>query len=242
MAKKLWLAVALLWLVGCQPVNPVIPTEPNPEVVTIQITPGLVWMLDSISVCAQENPGLGLVVDTVPAANQDLSAADMLLRWDAPPQQNPYTYELGQEELLLVVNPQNPLSGLRQKEVVDLFSGNIRTWEQVLPGSSLGEVSLRVYSEQNEAWVLFEKSVFFTTRPFFGALLVPDPQTMREEIALHVNSLGLLPARWLDDSVKAVAIQDLAEGMKQPIIAELRGQPTGNLHELLLCLGANAAP
>ena len=242
MYKKIWLGAALLLLSGCQPVNPLIPTEPSPEVVTIQITPGLTWMLDSISACAEEDPALGLVIDTVPAVNQDLSEADILLRWDAPPQENTSTFVLAQEELILVVNPQNPVSGLRQKEVIDLFSGNIRRWELVLPGSSLGEVSLRIYSEQNEAWVLFEKAVAFTTRPFFGALLVPDPQTMREEIASQTNSLGLLPSRWLDDSVKAVAIQDLPEGMKQPIIAMLRDQPSGNLRALLLCLQATAAP
>jgi len=239
---RLLLVLVLLILTACQPTIVQPTAEPTPTIAVIQTSPGLGWMSDSMAACAQEVPGLALVVEEIPPAHQNLSNADVVLRWDAPLEQNYPTFVLAEERLEIILHPSNPVTTLTKEQIADLFSGNLRTWDQINPELSPDEITVWIYSENNEAWILFNKTIWVDLNPYYGATLVPHPQVMREEVAGDPAAIGLLPARWLDGSVKPVTIQDLPAGMLQPIVAITRVQPAGPLHDWLGCLQAEINP
>ena len=70
-----------------------------------------------------------------------------------------------------------------------------------------------------------------------ASLLAPAPAEMRAAIAADPASIGLLPGRFLDSSVRRLEIDDLdPDALRAPLLAFTPGEPQGPLRAWLFCL------
>jgi DNA-binding transcriptional LysR family regulator len=221
---KLFLSVslaALVLLAGCRPEIQPAPPLTTPVVWQVQVTPALRWLEPIFQKCAAELPGTHLVVSEQSVLHMDPQKADFLFQWGQSANLPFFVAVIAQDELVVVVNPLNPLNSLTATEVQSLFAGKTDSWSLVLKArcASCGpdfEGAVKAYGyaagedvQQAAIWI----------QPGPAMFLAPDPQAVREAVARERYSIGFLPARWLDKTVKSVKIEgsDLWQ-LKRPVL------------------------
>ena len=228
--------VGAFLLTACTSVN----VEPQPsaelQVLEVQLNPELNWMLSDLNACASSSQGLNLQVDPLPDSQTGLSSADLAIFWSSQPPQGNVAYELGSESLQVVVNPANPLESISAESLVTILAGQAVKWSAVESDASLGSIQPWIYPDGLAARSLIDENILKNTRLDPEILLAPGPQEMLEAMAANPGGIGFLPSGWVDDTVKAVAVSDLPQGMSLPILAVTASQPSGSLRDMLLCL------
>jgi hypothetical protein len=174
------------------------PKEGQADVLRVQFTPASqVWLAD-VQACAGDRPVLSQARSSLAI---DLEEADLALRigWGAD---TAAAYQIGSEELLVIVNPLSPISSLSVDQVRALFSGQATSWPG-LHGSG-GPVQVWVFpgGEDVQAW--FEESIMLGQALSSSAHLAFDPQQMVQAVARDANAIGILPWHWLDETVSPV--------------------------------------
>jgi len=218
---------------SCQAAPPV--SVPTPQFWRVQYTPALVWMTPEFNLCVRQQPGYALVVSAKPASALDVNQAEIILRWGVSAENTGYLAELGSDDLVVVVNPQNPVHDLIGSQLRNIFSGASRAWSAYSKGNS-NPIQVWAYPTGNEIRQYFEDAVA-PLRLNPSALLAPDPAAMRQAIAADTSAIGYLPGRWVDSSVRQLSITDISElSLRQPILAITPTEPQGAQKEWLLCL------
>ncbi len=185
--------------------------------------------------CVEELDNTGLVLLETPAAAIDLKQASLGLRWGPGSAFKDYAAVVGQEELVLIVHPQNPLTSITLTDLQAIFRGGLREWPQSAPPV---EIQPWVYLNGDDTHAVFEAAVLSGQAPSARVVsLAPDPAAMREAVAANPAAIGFLPRRWLDPSVKAISVDGLDPALlRQPILAMSRSEPQGLEKSWLLCL------
>lgn len=236
MAKKLlWLCVGILLLSACKPGAPTPLPSPTQNIYTIQLTPGLNWLRPLFSACADQL-SLGLYVEETPFRQIDLQSADIGFQWggELPPQA--VGFEISSDPLVVVVSPENPVTSLQLGQLQDIYSGKIKEWVELDPEFPAAEIHFWVNSTQDEAAGVFVNSMLNGKSSDIEAYEAPHPAEMRAAIAADAASIGYLPSRWVDSSVRAISISDQLEAPRFPVVALSSAQPEGDLQEWLLCV------
>jgi hypothetical protein len=239
--KFVWtiLLAALVLLAGCRPEIQPDPPLTTPVVWQVQITPALRWLTPIFQKCTADLPGTHLVVNEQSALHLDPQKADFSFQWGEPANLLPFVTVVAQDELAVVVNPANPLTSLTMTEVQSLFAGKTDSWSLVLKArcASCGpdfEGAVKAYGyatgedvQQAAIWI----------QPGPAMFLAPDPQAVREAVARERYSIGFLPARWVDKTVKSLKIEGIEPGLlKRPILGLASQEPQGAKRAWLLCV------
>jgi hypothetical protein len=148
------------------------------------------------------------------------SEADLVLRLGEPDLFAGQAYQVGREQVLVVVNRQSSVQNLTAVEVRDLFAG-------------LGEPSLQVwvYAAGEDVQAYFSKQVMQGQPLSSQARLATSPGYMSEVVLDTPQAVGILPGRWKAGDVRVVyTLPDV------PVLALLPAEPQGGLRELLACL------
>lgn len=217
---------------ACQP--SIIPAaQPTPRILTVAVTPALQSLSPIFQSCANALENTGLIVLDTPAQAIDLKQSHLALRWGPAETALPYAAVLGQEELVLVVNPKNPIQHISLDDVKGIYTGTLQTWN----GVSSAAINAWAYPKGDDVEAVFEAAV--TGAPVSTRLTstAPDPKAMREAIAADPAAVGFLPRRWLDATVKAVALDgSVPDRFRQPILAISPSEPAGLEKSWLLCV------
>ena len=241
--NRFWLnklaAACLLLGAACQPALVPVP-RPTPAVLTVQSTPALQPLGQAYSACAEELENTGLVLLETPAASIDLKKAALALRWgmDAPGAGGlaaDHASVIGEEELVIIVHPQNPLNSIALPGLRAIYSGAQRDWTHSTPPV---EIQPWVYLDGDDSQGVFEAAVLKDQKASARVVsLAPDPAAMREVVAASPAAIGFLPRRWLDGTVKAIPVDGLdSSGLRRPILAISSAAPAGAAKNWLLCL------
>ena len=115
---------AASWLVGCS-APPTAPIPPSPMPVRVSYSPYLAGIQETLHTCAIELPQLAIFFEQIPAAHQDFENAGLVIWWGEKPERIDYAFPLNEDELVVIVNPENPKQTLRSSELLSLFSGRI---------------------------------------------------------------------------------------------------------------------
>jgi hypothetical protein len=218
---------------SCQAATPV--SVPTPQYWRVQYTPALAWMAPTFNLCIRQQPGYALAVSAKPATALDISQAEIILRWGAAVESTGYLAKLGSDDLVVVVNSQNPVHDLASSKIRNIFTGSNRTWSNYIKSNS-NPIQVWVYPQGNEIRRYFEDAL----APLGlnqSAHLAPDPAAMRQAVAADPSAIGYLPARWVDSSVRQVPMTDITESsLRQPILAATQTEPQGAQKKWLLCL------
>ena len=189
--------------------------------------------------CTEELENTGLVLLNRPASALDLSQAALALRWGAirpdSSKIKPYAAVIGEEELVILVHPQNTIQQISADDLEAIYTGRMRTWKTAAPAN---EIQVLVYPEGEETQEIFE-NIFLNSSPGRAQItsLVPDPAAMRETIAKNPGAIGFLPRRWVDSTVKTLPVENLDPvQLRHPILALSQSEPGGQEKEWLVCL------
>lgn len=227
----------LVLLTGCA----VPPSTPQPtlQVWRVQRTPALGWLDDSINQCIREQPGSGVLLSGVTAAGLDPLQADISLTWGTVPAEGLPVFQLGTDQLAVTVHPDNPLRAVTAEQFSNIVSGKWTTWQQV-DGSLSGEIAWWLLPPGDETHSLLENmlEVDMQMNPF--AWLAPDPPAVVQSVAADTLAIGVVPSRWVDETVKSIPLQGVdRDTLTLPILAIARQQPDSGLNAFLGCLQKN---
>jgi hypothetical protein len=237
------LLAVLVVLAACRPEIQPAPLLSTPEVWQVQVTPALRWLGPVFQQCANGQPGTHLVVSESSALYLNPQKADFSFRWGEPADLPPFLAVIAQDELAVVVNPANPLTMLTTVEVQALFAGKTDSWSLVLKARCAscgpdfdGTVKAYAYAAGEDV-----QQVANWIRPGPAVFLAPDPAAVREAVAQERYSIGFLPARWVDKTVKSIRIEGgEPELLKRAILGLASQEPQGSKRAWLLCVSESS--
>lgn len=214
------------------PVASPLPPIATPQVVQISVTPSVASLGSQLSDCARLQKNFGIIFDQAPLDTL-VNRPEPYIWWGHIETSSDFNYQLGEEKLVVIVNLQNSYSSIDLASLQNILSGVTRTW----PGVSSQSVHVWVYSSADDAQQVAAAGLM-QNAPFSPlAFLAADPEIMREAIAQDPLSIGFIPSRWLDSTVKALAVTGVdADSLKAPILVHTSEQPAGTFEKWLACL------
>jgi hypothetical protein len=239
--KRLMLFGLVLLLSACR--NPDVSTPaPTPEAINVTYPSALQAWADKSSNCASNDPQIALYFTQSDTLDTTIHANDIVLELGQTTLDSADSYlsQVGWEQVIVVVNKDNPLSQLSKDELKSIYSGQILNWEN----GSGQPIQVWVLPEGESTRTIFDDAIIFNQSLTTEAMLAPDPAAMIEAISKNINAIGYLPGSFLttDDSpdtsnVKIVQLEtSLVSELQQPVIAITPNEPTGVLRNLLVCL------
>ncbi len=218
---KVILVLLTLILAACQPLPAVQVTPQAP--LKVSVSPSLNWLENDLAACAAS---AGTAVQRADSESVD---ADILLQLGGN-ENEAYAAVLGQEQLAVIVHPNNPLTEVSLEDAQAIFSGQMTTWPD---GSEILAWSLPASSDVHAA--LLEAGFAFNRNG-----LAANPQIMLTAVAGNPAAIGYLPVQWVDDSVRVLEVTGLQ--IEIPILAISAQEPQGQARALLVCLQEKIAP
>ncbi len=224
--------------------------NPDDNPINVTYASSLSWLLPAMSVCTDSIPGLAIV--THEALPKKVITADQIyFKWGPPEDVSSTAYEIGTEQLALIIHAENPLTSLSPDMVRQIYSAQLRTWGDLFvecpdcfssqPAEDFQEhiVDLYGYANQSEAQRFFE-AIFFEVShtPNSSIQVMPDSATMVTEVAENPYSIGFLASRFISKDVKRVTIAgdfDLSL-LSSPILAITSDDLTETTQTWLACI------
>ncbi len=214
------------------PIPSPLPVIATPQVVQIYITPSVASLGSQLSDCARLQKNFGIIFD-----QQSLDALvnrpEPYIWWGQHANSSGFNYQVGEEKLVVIVNRQNSYTSIDLASLQNLLSGVTRYW----PDASSQPVNVWVYSSNEDAQLIATSSLMQGS-PFSPlAYLAADPEIMRGAIAQDPLSIGFIPSRWLDSTVKSLTVTGIdADSLNAPILVHTSEQPAGAFEKWLACL------
>lgn len=221
--------LALVLLAACAAPAPAV----TPQIITIHYTFATRPWLADLYACAGKLPQLVVQADERSASFLDPASADLVLRLGAPPRLDTPAYALGEEEIVVVVHPSNPLESLTLDQAADLFSGRARDWQQV--GGPQAPVQVWAFHEGEDIQQAFEDVVLNGGPITPSARLAQSAAEMAAAVASDPAALGFVPKRLMSSSVRPIRLEGQS-GLILPALLIVRDEPQGSLRELVACL------
>jgi hypothetical protein len=239
--RRLTILSLILLLSACG--APAISTPlPTPQAIGVTYPLALQPWADKLSICASGNSQVALYFNPSNNPGTSIPSNDILLVLGQPVinESQGYSSQVGMEQIVVIVNKENPLEQLSMDEIGSIFSGQLSTW----PEGSGQPIQVWVLPEGDPARKPFDQTFLQTRALTTQALLAPDPAAMLEAVSTDVDSIGYLPKSYLNASssvnpgnVHFIQLDKSAEnGLNQPVIALTRGEPAGLLRSLLVCV------
>jgi hypothetical protein len=232
-----WILITLV-AAACTPVLPTFP--PAPAETIIQHTPALRYIENQIQACSLANSPLPVLVNEYPITRMNAQSADITLVYENPIDPNLPAYQLGEDQLVVIVNPLNKVSTIPLITLQGIFLGFMTRWEDVDPSITdniTGVIEIWGYKPSDELQIIIENRLN-DGKPMNNQTNIADfPEMVKQMVAKNPGSIGVITRAYITDDVKVVAIDGLPEkDLSLPIIAQTRGQPGESQTSILSCL------
>ncbi len=123
----------------------------------------------------------------------------------------PQEWKVALDGLAVVVHPSNPVRRLTIPQLAALFTGKIRSWNEL--GGSHRAVVLLSREVNSGTHVYFKEHVLGSGQEFApGALLMPSSQAIADEVATNPDAVGYYGMGYVNPKNAVVAIAKTAEG------------------------------
>lgn len=123
---------------------------------------------------------------------------------------NPYEIKVGLDGLAVVVNPRNPVSKLKMRQLSDIFTGKISNWKEV--GGKDQKIVILSREVNSGTHVYFKDHVLRKGAPkgkeefAVGALMLPSSQAIADEVAGNSGAIGYYGMGYISPKQKPVSI------------------------------------
>ena len=216
------LYTTLLLAYACSPAVPTTVTGSLRVQYTFASQPWLTKLLD----CAGN---MAIKSELRSAGYLDLNNAELVMRTGKNLQPDLPTFQVGTEDILVIVNPQNPTSRLTADQVRGLFSGQIRNWQKI--NHSNAPVQVWVFAPGEDVQQIFDQTILEDTPVTSLARQASSPEEMIQAVAKDANAVGILTRGW-----KAENVNDVYSVATVPVLVLTPSEPQGALAELIACL------
>ena len=215
---------------------------PTPEAIRVYTPPSLQPWADKLANCADNDPLVAIYLLPAGGSDASLNQGDIQLELGQPSilKRDEQLFQVGWEQVVVVVNQANPISALSDEQVLRIFSGEETSWE-----SEAGKrIQVWVLPEDEPTRIVFDNSFGLTQVLAPAAKLAPDPIAMMKAISTDEKAIGYLPLSFIDNGnsssagdIKIVQLDSTAEEkLKQPVLAFTASEPTGRIRDMLVCL------
>jgi PBP superfamily domain len=199
---------------------------PTAEIINIQYTSAAEPWLAALYNCAGNTV---LTADPRAADFLDLQATDLVLRLGQPENLTSSAYRIGTDNLLVIVNPQNPVKKLDASQVRGLFSGQIQDWKDA--GGSDSPAQVWAFSKADDLQTIFDQNVLNSSPVTPAARLASSPDEMIQAVSRDVNAIGILTGR-----LKTSSVSEVFTVTNVPVLVLTRSDPPGGITRILSCL------
>ena len=217
------------------------------EAIFISYEPDLEWMIPIMNSCLSDGGREPIILQQQSYRPDIYSAYDVFLSFGEKATTGRYSYLLGEDLVLPVVNSTLALSNLPDQIIGDIYEGRLKTWDEVYAicptcfESALQNENrtIRVYAfpEDSPISQTFNEAVLQASPSAPNIQIVPTAEAMLSLIALDENSIGYLPEPWIGPSLAvATAIDDTDTSYQISIIAGAQQEPQGLLRNWLTCI------
>ena len=231
--------LAAVLLSACQPEIQTAPPVPTVSIWQVQYTPATAWLAPHFQACAARLNEVNLVVSEHTAQALDVQNADFSFEWGERSDPPAFAAIIGQDQLAVVVNPSNPITSLTVAEIQGIFSGKEAGWGRLVKAdcATCGSefevpIQMYVYAPSSEMQLAAD---WISVGP--ESILAPGPAAVIAALAGEKSSIGFVPARWINSSVKKVEIASAGPDLlNRPVLAMAPAEPQGVKRAWLLCL------
>ncbi len=243
--KRLLLFGMLLILSACGSAGVSTPA-PTPQAINVIYPSALQPWADAITGCSSADPLVAVYFLPSGIVDPNVGPNDIVLQLGSPDLSGDgiYLSQVGWEQVVVVINSENPLSQLSKDELKSIFSGETTSFDL----SSGQPFQVWVLPEEEPTRFIFDQVVMQNQLTSMEAMLAPDPGAMLEAVSQNSNAIGYLPGSFLTSGepsftskLKVVQLESsLKDLLHQPVIAITQGEPEGLLRNLLVCLEAKS--
>jgi hypothetical protein len=223
MRKYSWLCLPFLLLASaCSPTS----ATPPPVNLRVEYTFAAQPWLSNLYACSG---GATLQAEPRAADYFDFPNLDLAIRIGAPASLPFPAYQIDQEQVLVIVNHQNPIQALTAAQVLDLFTGRLPTWQSI--NGNQAPVQVWVFAHGEDLQQVFEQTALGGAPVTSLARLATGPDEMAQAVAGDVNAVGLLTRLWLTGNVS-----DVFTAAVVPVLLLTPETPEGPSADLIACL------
>ena len=155
-----------------------------------------------------------------------------------PSWENPYfATQIGQEQIVVITNKQNPLDELSTEVLRQLFDGQVSDWSELKVSFRQG-VQVWDYPAGEDLHQILSAALWGAEHQPTKAYLAPDPAAMLEAVSADPGAIGYLPASWVEASdLKVISVETgLSTALRQPVLLLTAEEPQGLLRAWVSCL------
>jgi phosphate transport system substrate-binding protein len=114
--------------------------------------------------------------------------------------QFPLSIRMAYDGLAFVQNSQNTDSCISVKDIRRILKGEVKRWDEIYPGSKLGEISI-VFDNKKSSTVHYVEDSILGGKPITapGAFAVDSTSEVVDYVEKHKEAIGLIGSNWLND-------------------------------------------
>ncbi len=165
-----------------------------------------------------------MVIDLAPPDD-----AQVRLAFGEPEQLASPAFQVGTDDLLVVVQPQTAVGNLSLDQVRQVFSGEVARWTDV--GGADLPIQVWTYAQDEDIQQLFSHLIMQGQPVASFARLAVSAQAMSDSVGSNPGSVGFLPRRWKTGNTNPVLTIPSV-----PILAVTASPPQGPLRDLIACM------
>ncbi len=192
----------------------------TPQIVSVHATSASYPWMDEVYKCAY--PSVAVRVS-------DSASAEINLRLGEAPGLDSPAFQIGSDDLLVIVQPQVAVGSLTLEQVRQVFSGQVTQWKDI--GGADVPVQVWRYSQGEDVESIFEGLVMGGQPITSLARLAVSAQAMSDSVGAAPGSIGFLPRRWKTGNTSPVyTIPSL------PVLAVAVSPVSSPVRALIACL------
>ena len=199
---KISLTAFIFLVTACAQATPTATYEP----IRVQYSFATQPWLANLKKCA----GNEIVESELRAADyQETQTIDLVIRIGQSDSLTNTGYQIGTDDLMIIVNPQNPVRKFTAEQVRQIFTGQILEWQGITGTNS--PIQVWVFPAGEDVQQIFEKSILGGSPVTSLARLANSPEEMIRAVSKDANAIGLLTHRW--NSEETTEVFTVASGL-----------------------------
>ncbi len=229
-------------LSACQGVSQAPTVETEFEIINLQISSNLTHWLPDVAACADPLPKFGIITEVRPDEALDINEGDLILRLGQRLETDPYVAVMGVESVAIVAGGEVPFDSIGVESLRAIFTGKIQNAhglpEMADAGNLIDQPILTLsYPEGHQLRRLFVESYMDGQAINGDPLIFSSLDTLTRLLQDNPSAIGYCLESQIPHGVKKLNIIDMdVISARYPVLAITKGEPGGNLRQLLLCL------
>ncbi|MEE4195249.1 MAG: hypothetical protein V2J07_08630 [Anaerolineae bacterium] len=207
----------------------------KPVVINVGMTSALAQYEDAVKTCATD---VEVLVDVLPWIRLQSAMEDVYIVYgDAGKEMPEYVYQIGESELVYIVNPDLPIEEITLEQLKAIFNGEMVDWvEYAITSSYMGEIQPWGYMDNTEI-MQAALEMMALPNPSGQWQVAPTPADVVDTVAQDQNAIGVVPNFAVTGDVRVLEINGL-DSPAIPLLAIWDYEPGEAEQNWLLCVQA----